>query len=117
MKLLVCGGRDFSDDALMFDILDQIHRKEPVTVLIEGGANGADRMARSWAEANKICVMEFPANWSFDGPGAGPIRNNRMLKYGQPDMVAAFPTANSKGTWHMVKRAEASGVRLVVFEK
>lgn len=117
MKVLVCGGRDMDDEELVFFTLDQIHAKEPIKVVIEGGARGADRHAKAWAEGHGICVMTFFANWDHDGKAAaGPIRNARMLKYGQPDMVLAFPTPDSKGTWDMVRRTERAGIKLAIFE-
>lgn len=117
MKVLVCGGRDYDDEDMLYAVLDQINAKQTIKCIIEGGARGADRLARNWAEGHGVCVMEFPANWEHDGKAAaGPIRNARMLKYGQPDMVVAFPTPDSKGTWDMVKRTERAKIRLAVFE-
>lgn len=45
---------------------------------------------------------------------AGGIRNKQMLNEGKPDLVIAFPTENSKGTWDMVRRAKRAGIETVV---
>jgi hypothetical protein len=45
MRVLVCGGRDFSDQALLEAVLDDLDRARVVTLVIEGDARGADRMA------------------------------------------------------------------------
>lgn len=37
-----------------------------------------------------------------------------MLKEGKPDLVVAFPTEKSKGTWHMVDIARKAGVEVIV---
>lgn len=42
IRLLVCGGRDFTDKALLERILDGIHRKHAIEVLIEGECRGAE---------------------------------------------------------------------------
>lgn len=87
MKVLVCGGRDFDDMDLVERTLDAID----VTEIIEGGAQGADRLAREWAEFRRVPVRTFKADWKRYGRGAGPQRNQQMLDEGQPDLVVAFP--------------------------
>jgi hypothetical protein len=100
MKVLVCGGRDYSDRKRLFSYLDDFHTSRgPITLLIEGGANGADSLARAWARARKVEVRTFPANWKEYGKAAGAVRNRVMLIEGQPDIVIAFP--GGKGTANM----------------
>lgn len=113
MRVLICGGRDFSDTALLYRTLDDLLRREGVDCVIEGDARGADRIAGYWAKKNRIDLRLFPADWSL-GKKAGPVRNQQMLDEGRPDLVLAFPTPNSRGTWDMVRRAEAAGVEVVI---
>jgi hypothetical protein len=108
-RVLVCGGRDFSDKALAFRVLDGLHARQPITALIEGGARGADTIGREWAiQYRSIVVRTFPADWATHGRAAGPIRNQQMLDEGRPDLVVAFP--GGKGTADMVRRAKEAGV-------
>ena len=107
MKLLVCGGRDFADREGLGRALDAAHAKRPITILIHGGARGADRLAGRWAEERGILVAEVRALWKQHGNGAGPIRNRGMLALG-PDGVIAFPGGN--GTADMGSIATAAGV-------
>jgi hypothetical protein len=55
MRVLVCGGRDYGQDEVeeqrLFEALDALHTTEPIELLIQGGARGADTMARLWAES------------------------------------------------------------------
>ena len=104
MKVLVCGGRDFDDAALVEKTLDATE----VTEIIEGGAKGADRLARQWAESREIPVRTFKADWRRYGRGAGPKRNEQMLDEGEPDLVVAFP--GGSGTESMMRLARAAGV-------
>lgn len=106
MKILVCGGRDFLDRSRVCSALERLGVK--VTALIHGAARGADTLAANWAGSQGIPRKAFPADWSKDGIAAGPIRNAKMLKEGQPDLVVAFP--GGKGTWDMVRRARAAKV-------
>lgn len=114
VRLLACGGRDYRGAAArqhVFETLAAIDAKVGIDVLIEGGAQGADRLARVWAELHGKPVMEFPANWSYHGKAAGPMRNAAMLKFGLPDIVVAFP--GGAGTANMVAQARDAGVRVV----
>ena len=75
MRVLVCGGRNFSDTDLMAFSLGSIHKATPITCIIEGGALGADRFARRWAVDRGVWFETFPADWDNFGKRAGPIRN------------------------------------------
>src|SRR5437899_238520 len=70
MKVLVCGGRDFADRALLEATLDRLHHARVFTALIEGDAHGADRMAGEWAEAQGIAHQVFKADWDALGAKA-----------------------------------------------
>lgn len=110
-RVLVCGGRDFSDTALVYRTLDRIHREMMIGVLIEGDAHGADRIAGYWARRNRIDNLKFKADWKTYGNAAGPIRNQQMIDDGKPDMVVAFP--GGRGTADMVTRAKAAGIKIM----
>jgi hypothetical protein len=111
MKLLVCGGRDFNDWAMLDYWLRKVHEKRPITLLIEGGAPGADSMARAWATKRGIRVETEHADWKKHGKAAGPIRNELMLTKWAPDGVVAFP--GGKGTAGMIEKAEVAGVKVL----
>jgi SLOG family YspA-like protein len=80
----------------------------PNVVIITGGASGVDSTATDWAAVNWCQFKEYKADWKKHGRAAGPIRNQRMLDEGKPDLVVAFP--GGRGTADMVKRAKAAGV-------
>jgi hypothetical protein len=105
----VCGGRSFSDQRFLEGALDDVHaRHGPFSVVIDGDARGANQMAGDWARARAIENRKFAADWAGLGRKAGPIRNQRMLDEGAPDLVIAFP--GGRGTADIVRRAEAAGV-------
>lgn len=117
MRLLVCGSRDWTDQAFIDQTLDAYHAEHPVTVVIEGEAAGADVMARSWGLRRGVTVRRFPADWARYGKAAGPIRNQQMLDEGRPDAAIAFTynLATSRGTRDMVDRARSAGLPVLVF--
>jgi hypothetical protein len=108
MRLLVCGDRNWTDKSCIFGTLDEV----APTVIISGGATGADDIAEQWAVEHRVERHIFPAQWDKFGKAAGPIRNQLMLDAGQPDLVLAFHAdyALSKGTKDMVRRARKAGL-------
>ena len=108
MRLLVCGGREFTNDRLLAETLDALRREREITHVIAGGARGADSRAADWAVAQGIPCEVYMADWEGIGRKAGPIRNQRMLDEGKPDLVVAFP--GGRGTADMVRRARSAGL-------
>lgn len=109
MRILVCGGRDFDNYQLLAETLQEYG--SVITTLIEGGAYGADSMALQWAILNKVPTERYNADWTQCGNSAGSIRNQEMLTLGKPDLVIAFPTAASVGTYDMIRRAVRQGFK------
>lgn len=108
MRVLVCGGRDFSDHVSVSKTLGALAAEFGALTVIEGGARGADMLARRWADYHGHAIQTFQADWSKHGRAAGPIRNQQMLDEGRPDLVLAFP--GGRGTADMMNRAKAAGV-------
>lgn len=108
-RVLVCGGRNFSDYRYLTAQLCKVNPTP--SLIIEGGATGADELARKWAMRRSIAVETYNAQWGQHGRAAGPIRNQQMLDEGKPDLVVAFP--GGTGTADMVRRAKAAGVPII----
>lgn len=111
-KVLVCGGREYADTERVRAVLDDEHQRDPIGLIIEGGATGADTLARQWATDRGVEVITVPALWKVHGKAAGPIRNQRMLENYAPDLVIAF--AGGKGTADMVRRAHEAACGVLV---
>jgi hypothetical protein len=110
MRVLVCGGRDFYDWRLVCLTLYEVFKGKTENVILEGGAAGADSLARQFAIYEDIPFEEYPADWKKLGYQAGILRNLYMLEKGKPDLVIAFP--GGKGTAHMVKIAKEANVEV-----
>lgn len=120
IRLLVCGGRDYSDVPFLWRELDRIHAETPVNCLMEGASDdvtgpyiGADYWAHQWALAHEeVDPIRFHAEWKTLGRSAGPIRNRRMITEGWPDTLLAMP--GGIGTADMIKAAtKAGGIRII----
>jgi hypothetical protein len=101
MRILVCGGRDYSNRAVVFAMLDKLN--VGVVEICHGGARGADFLAGEWAKARGVPCTVFYAKWDTYGKRAGPIRNQQMLDEFKPDLTVAFP--GGSGTADMVRRS------------
>lgn len=108
-KILITGGRDYAD-ALQVDKTFELLRPyfEKDFCIIQGGATGADRLAKEWANLRGICCVQVDANWDTFKKMAGHIRNGWMIEFCNPDLVVAF--AGGKGTANMVRQAELYGI-------
>jgi len=112
-RILVCGGRDYSDRAMLFGVLDMQAEETPIHAIIQGGAKGADELARQWCYSRRCRMENFPADWRTHGKAAGPIRNQQMIDEGRPTMVFAFP--GGRGTADMIRRAKVAGIPVYTF--
>lgn len=108
LRVLVCGGRNYSDNAKVWDKLNLLHIRRGIGVVIHGAQRGADQLGEYWAKANDVLHIPFKPDWDAYGPAAGPIRNKRMLDEGKPDLVIAFP--GGKGTADMIWQATERGI-------
>ena len=113
MRVLVCGSRDWSNVEI---IAEHLRSLPSGTALIHGGCKGADLIAALIGAELGFEVVPFPADWGTHGKAAGPIRNQRMLDEGKPDLIIAFHNdiSSSRGTADMLRRAERCGVQIKI---
>lgn len=111
MRVIVCGGRGYADRAAVFKALDEIWHASPYDsmMVIQGGAKGADALAREWCLERSVEYANVPADWN-QGLKAGPLRNQKMVSKYKPHLVLAFP--GGKGTADMVSRAKVACVEV-----
>lgn len=128
VKVLICGGRNFDNYQLVKKTINKIcydrmwllpnryqnNSYDPYVEIISGMARGADSLGVRYAIENKLPLHEFHADWDKYGSKAGPIRNRQMLDEGKPDLVIAFPSRDSRGTYHMIDIARKAGVEVIV---
>lgn len=117
--LLVTGSRNLigaDHGTWVKTVLTKAHKQHNFTLLVEGGAKGADSIAAEWAVANQIKVFTYPAEWGKYGKKAGTLRNIEMLDNHPGAIVFAFPVKDSKGTRHCIREAQKRDHLVVVTE-
>lgn len=103
-RIIVTGGRKYSDSGRVYMVLEEYVDSNPV--IVHGDCSGADRLAKEAAKDLRLKHAPFPADWSL-GRKAGPMRNQEMIDAGA-DLVIAFP--GGSGTRDCVRRAKKAGI-------
>ena len=106
MRVIVAGSRTITDYNRVAQVLDD--SPFDITVLIQGGARGVDKLAAEWAKNNDIPCEEISANWKKYGKKAGFMRNLEMAEHA--DALIAIWDGKSKGTKNMMNIAEKKNI-------
>jgi len=115
MRVLVCGGRAYEDADNVFGVLDELHWRHPITSIIQGGAAGADAIARQWAKDRCITFQTITGGRTPTGKSSWSKGNQRMLDEGKPELDVAFPGV--RRTTNMVRRAKSAGVTVLEIQR
>lgn len=125
-RVLIYGGRDYTNEDDAFRVLDDLHAQYAFNLVIEGGATGADRLGRRWAESRSVPFVTYNADWKkLDAPGAiirwnqygqynanaGYARNLQMADEGKPDVGVEFP--GGRGTANMRAILKKRGIDVI----
>lgn len=113
MRVMVCGGRDWDDEAAVERVLSWLHSRFCISAVVHGAARGADTLGMQWATRHGVRHIPFPANWSLFGQGAGRQRNRQMAAESGADLVVAFP--GGTGTADMVSVARRAKIPILQF--
>lgn len=111
VKLVVAGSRHYTNKSALFSKLDAMLKGVPKDQIeiVSGGAKGADRLAKQYAQERGLAHKEFAADWTAHGKSAGPRRNKQMAEYG--DAAIGFRGGfEAKGTTNMLNQAASRGL-------
>ena len=121
MKVLVCGSRTWQNRQIIKRELMKLPREG--TIIVHGGAQGADSLADDVARKMGFEVRVYPVtetDWQEHGKSAGPRRNSHMIRMEHPDkqgvsinLGLAFTEDldRSRGTKDMVTKLRKAGVK------
>jgi hypothetical protein len=108
MKVAVIGSRDFNDYNLVKSTLSTLN----ITLIVSGGARGADTLGERYADENKIPTKIFYPDWGTHGKSAGFKRNTDIIE--NSDLILAFWDGSSKGTLDSLNKASRLGKNLLI---
>lgn len=114
IKLVIAGGRDFTDYQHLCNSVDQLIKEEgyPDVEVICGEARGADRLGERYALERGYTVVYYKPDWDKYGKSAGYRRNAEMAD--ASTHVICFWNKISKGTKHMIDIATKKELNLTV---
>ena len=110
MKLAVIGSRNFTNYQVVQQHLQTF--VDQTTLVVSGGAKGADSLAEQWAKQNNIPTKIFYPDWNKHGRAAGPIRNKLIIQ--ECDQVVAFWDGKSTGTAHSIGLCKSLGKQVQI---
>ena len=107
MRLGIVGSREFLDYSLLAETVDSFVEKTKIKVekIVSGGAKGSDSLAARYASEHGYLLEEFKPDYGRYGRGAPLQRNTTIVE--NSDIILAFVTASSKGTWDTIRKAQA----------
>lgn len=126
MKLAIVGGRTFNDYARIYHIIKKLELRP--SVIVSGGAPGADELAERFADEFNIEKHIIPADWENldvepcnvkkrkDGTKynacAGFNRNTLIVE--ASDVILAFWNGKSSGTADTIDKARKAKKQTIV---
>lgn len=120
-RIIIAGGRDFADAALMQakcdPIMSDLTQKGYALEIVSGTARGADQFGERYAASRNIPVKQFPADWNRYGKAAGYRRNAQMADYAAElpyGGLIAFWDGKSRGTKAMIELAKKKGLMVEI---
>ena len=117
-KIAIVGSRKINDVEFVLSKFNEVLRSEKLSyddvMIISGGARGVDTIAQQIAKKFGLPIIIFYPNWKKYGKRAGLIRNTYIVQYS--DIVMAFPSKDSRGTWDTIRKAKENNKKLYVFE-
>jgi len=113
MILLIAGSRTFDDYEFLKRKVEESIELEEVSLVISGGAKGADLLVEKFALEHELDFRCYPANWDKYGKRAGFIRNTEMVSLA--DVVLLFWDGKSKGTKSTLQLTRNKAKPLKVF--
>lgn len=112
MELLVTGSRKLDDYEALKNAIEEVEtlHREKITMLLHGGAIGADTLAQKWADENNILTQVIKPNYLKHGSKVAPlIRNNELVKLAEVTLALYVENERTGGTGYTANQTIKSG--------
>lgn len=121
----VVGSRSFNDyeylhsklheviDSPEFQSHSSYNSRVYPSMIISGGAKGADKLAERFAYEHQISVRVYHPDWDKHGRSAGFKRNKEIVD--DSDVIVAFWDGESKGTKHSIDLAVKQNKQVIIY--
>lgn len=128
IRLAVVGSRNFTDKSRLFMELNELRKFYKITLIVSGGAKGADTFAENYAKEYGIKKLVLEADWTdmsepcrrkLNSSGkeynalAGFKRNSEIVE--NCDALVAFWDGTSPGTRDIIDKAKLTGKKVKIY--
>lgn len=101
----IVGSRNYTDKADFTRRVDEWVKKNGMpSVIVSGGAKGADTMAEEYADERKVSLEVLPPDYNTYGKNATFQRNQQIAML--CTHLLAFPSHHGSGTQDTIKKAQ-----------
>ena len=112
MRAAIIGSRTFDNYNLLSETLSEYENQ--ITLMVSGGAKGADKLGEKWAKEKNKEVLIFYPEWEKYGKSAGFKRNKDIIE--NSDIVFAFWDGQSKGTQSSIELSKKLNKELKIIK-
>ncbi len=111
MKVAIIGSRDFKNKNLLDEKMKEINKDNTISLIVSGGAKGADTMGVQWANKNNIETKVFYPDFKKH-KRAYHFRNRQIVM--ESDLIVAFWNGHSTGTKYTINFAKTLEKNIIV---
>ena len=90
VRIIVCGGRDFTDNRMLSSVLWAVHERRSIAEVIHTGQRGCAQMANRWAFEHGVHRTELRADYKRYGEKRAPVIRNRKMLELRPSGIIVF---------------------------
>lgn len=113
IHLAIVGSRNMNNHELFNQTMQEFISTYGVpSLVISGGADGADSLGEKWARKMNIPLTIYYPEWTKYGKAAGILRNTDIVQ--NCTHMIAFPSSKGKGTQDSIKKAQKFGKILII---
>ena len=113
MKVAIIGSRDFKNKNLLDEKMKEINKDNIISLIVSGGAVGADTMGVQWANKNNIETKVFFPDFKKHKK-AYHYRNRQIVR--ESELIVAFWNGHSTGTKYTIDYARTLEKNVMVIK-
>lgn len=110
-SVAIVGSRKYTNYVMIESTLDALNLTP--SCIVSGGAVGMDKLAEQYARNKGIPFKVYLPDWKQFGNKAGLMRNTDIVNCA--DVVVAFPTRDSRGTYDSINKARKRRIQVYMF--
>lgn len=99
MKVAIIGSRDFKNKNLLDEKMKEINKDNIISLIVSGGAKGADTMGVQWANKNNIETKVFYPDFKKYEDSEGMALSNNAVFWVISYEIALKSNKEKKEAW------------------